>query len=350
MPDRSRLSLPSRAALVIALATLAPAARAQNGEEPRVRADALFREGQQLMSAGQVPTACEKLEESQRLDPKLGRLLNLAYCHERLGRTATAWSEYNQAAALASQTRQAEREAFARKQASQLALGLSFVQLDMAAAPDVSQVALDGSPLGREQWVVPFPIDPGVHTLTFGAPGFKPGSQTVHITAAGTSRLAISPLEREPAVVPSTPPEPVPPPAVPAVAPVLQAVPPAPDSPQPQPAGAPPRASNALGWIVGGAGVVGLGIGAAFGMRAISLKGDADLQCRNHLCTPQGVSHIEDAKAAATVSTVGLAAGVVGIGVGAWLLLRAPAPTAKQARVAPYVASDRAGVALYGAW
>ena len=112
------------------------------------------------MTAGQFPTACAKLAESQSLDPKIGRLLNLAYCHDQLGRTATAWGEYEQAAALALQTKQSERESFARKQAGVLARKLSFLQLDLRAAPEVSQVLVDGASLTREQWSVPFPVDP----------------------------------------------------------------------------------------------------------------------------------------------------------------------------------------------
>ena len=35
---------------------------------------------------------------------------------------------------------------------------------------------------------------------------------------------------------------------------------------------------------------------------------------------------------------------------GAWLFLRVPASSGAQAGVTPYVASDRAGIALHGVW
>jgi hypothetical protein len=107
------------------------------------------------------------------------------------------------------------------------------------------------------------------------------------------------------------------------------------------------------GWIVGGVGVVALGVGAGFGMRAISLKSDADGQCPNHLCTPQGTSSISDAKTAATISTIGLIAGAVGVGVGAWLVLRVPSASSSpsaSAQVVPLVAQDRVGLAWQEAW
>jgi hypothetical protein len=338
-----RKPLASIAFVAAGLAT-APA-RAQSTDDARARADTLFREGQDLLSAGQVQTACAKLEESQRLDPKIGRLLNVAYCHEQLGKIATAWSEYNQAAALALQTKQAERESFARKQANQLAHKLSFIRLDLSAAPDISQVLLDGSALSRDQWTVPFPVDPGDHSLTFGASGRKSRTQAVAVSTPGTMRVAIDPLEPEPSNSSSSE-TPAPAPSAPA------AVQPA---PQPQLDQAPSSASppsRLPGWIVGGAGVAALGVGAGFGLLAMSQKNDADPQCPNHQCTREGTSSIDDAKTSALISTIGFAAGAVGIGVGAWLILRpAPAPaTAAHAQLVPYVAADRAGVAFQGAW
>jgi hypothetical protein len=296
------------------------------------------------MTAGQVQTACAKLEESQRLDPKIGRLLNVAYCHEQLGKIATAWSEYNQAAALALQTKQAERESFARKQANQLAHKLSFIRLDLSAAPDVSQVTLDGSVLARDQWSVPFPVDPGDHALVFGAPGRKSHTQNVAVATPGTTRIAVEALEPDTSAS-STAETPAPPP--PAPVPSLDAQQQLPQPEQP-PA---PRPSRTPAWIVGGIGVAALGVGAGFGLRALSLKSDADPQCPDHQCTAQGQSAINDAKTAALISTIGLAAGAVGVGVGAWLFLRVPSPSnTARAQIVPYVASDRAGVTWQGTW
>jgi hypothetical protein len=309
-----------------------PHALAQSLDEARARADALFREGQQLLTAGQVPAACSKLEESQRLDPKLGRLLNVAYCHEKLGLTATAWGEYNQAAALALQTAQAERETFARTQAGELARKLSFVLLDLTATPEVSQVTIDGKPLAHEQWAVPFPIDPGPHTLTFAAPDHKSHEQAVTITEPGTSKVALEPLEPETRETPT-------PRSAPAPLPELLPT-------EPSRSGGNGRLA---GSVVGGTGIALLGAGTAFGLEAMSLKSQADPHCPQRQCTHEAMSQIEQAKTFATVATIGFAAGAVGVGIGTWLILRAPSSSAR-AQLAPYVAYDRAGISLQGAW
>src|SRR5258706_15511963 len=86
-------------------------AHAAPGDQPM--AQALFEEARALMNSQHVEEACLKFAESQRLDPASGTLLNLAVCHEKQGRTATAWSEYNDVVAAARRERNQERERIA---------------------------------------------------------------------------------------------------------------------------------------------------------------------------------------------------------------------------------------------
>lgn len=320
----------------------AAGARAQPHDATRAQADALFREGQQLLASGQLATACAKLEQSEQLDPKIGRLLNVAYCHEKQGRIASAWHEYDQAAAMAIQAHQAAREKFARAHAAALAKRLAFLRLELGTPPDGAQVSIDDKPLARAEWAIPFAVDPGQHTITVQAQGYKTRTESVTITGTGETRVTVGALEKE---------EAAPVEAAPAPAPA-----PEPQEPKtaPEPVAEAPAAhggSRTLGWIVGGVGVVALGVGAGFGFDALALKGRADSHCPNRQCDAAGLADISSAKTVATVSTVGLAVGVVGVGAGAWLLLRSSSSSnAARASVAPFVAADRAGIAVQGAW
>src|SRR4051812_44022752 len=59
-------------------------------------ADGLFCDGRGGLNAGDAAEGCADLSESQRLDPSVGTLLNLAICEEQLGHVATAWSKYRE--------------------------------------------------------------------------------------------------------------------------------------------------------------------------------------------------------------------------------------------------------------
>src|SRR5512132_1412974 len=93
MAKRSRLLLP---ALILALPlSLAPPARAASTPADKAVATVLFND------------ACPKFEESQRIDPTPGTLLNLGDCYERSTppRTASAWGTFKRAEVMARNAR-----------------------------------------------------------------------------------------------------------------------------------------------------------------------------------------------------------------------------------------------------
>ena len=106
-----------------------------------------------------------------------------------------------------------------------------------------------------------------------------------------------------------------------------------------------------VGWVLGGAGIVGLGIGTVFGVMAMSDDSSAHCNASNQ-CQPGPLS---SARSAALVADVGIIAGGVLLAGGAGLLLFGPSggsaeqPGASAALV-PLVRADGAGAAIRGSW
>ena len=60
-------------------------------------AEALFAAGREAMERGDYAAACAKFDESERLDPAPGTLMNLADCNEKRGHLAAAWENWRDA-------------------------------------------------------------------------------------------------------------------------------------------------------------------------------------------------------------------------------------------------------------
>src|SRR6185295_18263494 len=112
--------------------------------------EALYREGQRLFKEGKTHEACAKFAESQRADPATSTLMNLATCHDKEGKTASAWAEFNEAASRAATGGHPDIEKVARDQAAVLEKKLRTVVIDLrgGAPPAGLEVKLDNAPFG----------------------------------------------------------------------------------------------------------------------------------------------------------------------------------------------------------
>ena len=287
----------------------APAAPSSND---RAVAESLFIDGRRLMSEQKFAEACPKFEESYRLDPAGGTLLNLAVCHEGEGKLATAWSEFRQSLTLARREQRAEREKLATERIAALEPRLPRLTV---VVPEPSRLAglivrVNRSPLGSAAWGSALPVDPGEALIEAEAPGKKPWSMKLRVAETRNTTATIPILEAA-AAAPAGPG-----PAAPATAPVA-----------PRPAAVDTSGRDATTYALLGAGVLGLGLGTFFGIRALSKKSSSDDECPDNRCTRRGVDLNDQARTSARVSNVALGVGVLAAGAGVYLLLTRPSPS-----------------------
>jgi tetratricopeptide (TPR) repeat protein len=308
-------------------------------------AGALFDKGRQYLAAGKYAEACAAFESSQRLDPQLGTLFNLATCNAHLGKLATAWGEFHD---IAQRDANKTRRAAAAREAARLAPRLPrlVIKLDPPVADaTVTSNGVDvGALLGVES-----PVDLGDYVIVARAPGHAEAQSRATISDEGKTVVVTIALTRPVREVPA--PAPTPAPVVPPVA--EPAAPPAPIAPSPA---EPPAASRrTLGIAALTSGGALLASGLVLGKLASDRWNAAKAVCGSSLdcATPADLSRAQaatdQARLRGNVSTALIIAGAtVATAGGVYLWLRASSPAARSARLVPYAAPTGAGIALEG--
>jgi hypothetical protein len=316
-------------------------ATAQVSPADQAVAAALFDDGKKLLAAGRVDEACDKLAQSQKIEPLLGTLLNLARCHEQQGRTASAWIEFSAAAEIAGRTKDARLEG-ARERARALEAKLARLTVRIAARPEGLVVRLDGKDLGVAALGTAIPLDPGEHLVEVGASRKQLWSQKVVIPSGAQSVAVDVPTLADEAPAPAALPPPPPP-----MAPVAPVSPVSPEAPDTQPGRSTGR--FVAGFVVGGVGVAGVIVGAAFGGLTFSKKGQIGTHCTSAgACDTTGYGLQQDAHQDATISTVAFAAGLAAVAAGTILVVTAGSPSSRRpaAWIAPTVGQRVGGATL----
>ncbi|HEY8087026.1 MAG TPA: tetratricopeptide repeat protein [Polyangiaceae bacterium] len=335
-------------ALAASLATVL-AASTGSADDPRradlAAAETLFHQGSTLVNAGRYAEACPKLEAARRLVRGIGVTLYLGECYERTGRLVAAWEQFDEARAMA-EAQHDRRADVARDRAQQLWSRLPRLTVVVASSAPGLQVTDDGVPLDPATYNVERAVAPGIHHLRAEAPGRPAWEAPVSVPSApGTVRVEIPAPEEPPS--PTTP------------APLANVLAPSPatDSaamvapPELRTAG--PTPQRIVGIALLGAGAVGLATGTLFGLEAKARQDASNSggHCLpNDHCDATGLHDRSTALTDATISTVGLVAGLACAGGGAVLYLTAPDD--RPARVA-LTARPRYGggsVVLEGRW
>ena len=322
MASASRSVLISALALAAALAFIL-ATPATGLAQPSPAAQALFDEGVSLRKQGRIGEACAKFEESLRLEATVGTRFNLADCFEKQGKLASAWSQFLQVASDTARAGEKERSEAAKARAERIKPRLSRLSIEPEAPAPNLVVMRNGVAVGQAQWGLALPIDGGEHRLEASAPGMRPWSKTISVAGEGANvRIAIPPLEDAPEAEPGI-----------TTTTVVDE------------GAAEDATPMVLGLTLGAIGLVGLGIGTGFGVSALSKKSDVDDLCPDlNNCTQEGIDTNDEAKTAATVSTIGFIAGgaLLVTGIVLWVALPSGGQGEAALRVTP------AGLSLVG--
>ncbi|HEX2871258.1 MAG TPA: PEGA domain-containing protein [Polyangiaceae bacterium] len=287
-------------------------ARAAPTAQEVALAETLFRDAQRAMKAGNYAEACPKFAESQRLDPAVGTLMNLAACHEAAGQLASAWAEFTDAAAWAKREGRADRLKVLEERLKQIEPRLSTATLVVSSAATELSVELDGSVIGRPAWNTPMPINPGRHKLRVSAPGFKDYTTEFEVgREKDAKRVAVPALEPAPAAPAS--------PAASAAAAPSQPSPAKKAGPVSSKPSSSSRTKRVAAYVTAGTGLGLVGVGSFFGVRAVSKMSESDAECPNERCTATGAERSVEANSAANVANVCVGVGLAAIGVGAYL-------------------------------
>lgn len=277
-------------------------------------AEELFRQGRKAIEAGDFKTACEKFEESQKLEPAPGTLLNLADCEERAGRVVLASEHYRFAASGFGKTD--PRRAFALDKAN--AMFQRITKVTFKADPSLPEGAIvHVGDVVLRKFGEELPFDPGPLTLTVEAKGREP--KTTRIELEPGKKVEVN-VEPGPEAKPGSPER------------IFIH-----DDPKNPPKPEPPHTQRTLGIIGMVAGGVTLAAGTAFGIYALDRGAVYGSHCNRttNACDSEGVDAANSVSWLAPVSTIAIIAGGAIATAGVVLYFTAPKHSSTTVSLAP---------------
>jgi hypothetical protein len=316
-----------------------------------------MQQGYALKQAGNCKDAIPHFLESIRLDKQAKGLVNLADCEQATGKYVAAQAHFVEARDLARQQSLGPIGKLAEERLQALEQRMPKLTIKLAGdAPSSSVVTKDGVELRAISLGIPLPVDPGAHVIEVHGGGFEKRyevtlsekeNRQLDVSPAGGTRKESPP--NAPAAAAPTPPGDSPAASTPAAA---AAANPSADR------GASMSATSSssqrtIGFIVGGVGIVGLGVGTVFALQTSSKNSDAEGLCTASApCHGDGLTQYQDAidgaRQARTLSAIGFAAGGIGLAAGAILILTAPSTSASSAATRPPGTST--GLQVWPAW
>ncbi len=289
-----------RSSIVAAILSMTITASAQSSP-----ADRLYVEADGLMKRGEFAAACDKLVESDRLEPTGETKLSIALCLEKQGKLVDAAEVVR--GLLASLPQGHEKVGHVRDRLAAIEKRLGTIRI-RGASPETI-VEIDGVEV--EDVGAPISVNPGKHEVVVN-PGGRERRFEVDVGQGAQRTVSVASADAET--------------AKPAKAR---------DAPQARDAAEPGGGSRkTIGWISLGIGAVGLG-GVVY-IESQLAKDCPEKKCRDDV----------DLGERRTLDFVFLGVGVVGAGVGAYLLLSDDRGPEHATVIAPRVSTSGGGVSV----
>jgi tetratricopeptide (TPR) repeat protein len=284
----------SAVAGALLLTSVTPVVRAAGtGAGDAAHAKKLFADGRAALEAGRLEEACRKFDESHRIDPRVGTLLNLGECLERRALLADALALFNRAVGLA-RVQGDERIEYARGRAGKLVPRIPLLTLRLApgasAATTLELRSADDpyAPERRPELGRPLSLNPGAYLLRVTAPGATTRSLPIALAEGDRREIEVA------------------------------------AGPPPVEVASSDTTLVTAGFVTGGAGLAAAAVGAVLGALALDRQSDArpgcnaDNECSQHALELQdeGIAFGNASTVAFVVGGAALAAGVVLLAVG----------------------------------
>ena len=214
-------------------------------DKPSSDAERLFREGRAAMKQQDYATACSKFVDSLGLQPTAGTLLNLSECSEKQGKLVEALRYQREA--IGKLPADDERVPDAKEREASLDKRVPRITLKLSANAKLdTTVTLDGSAITSAKLGDAIPINPGKHVVKVSGADGRENVKQLSLKESDRTEVVLEP-------------------------PALG-----------EPVDSGGTTSNETGftmrtwgYVVGGVGVAGLGIGTYFAFHASSLNSQA---------------------------------------------------------------------------
>ncbi len=312
---------------ILAVCSVAGVAHADKKD----KADALFKQGKKLMGEKRYADACEAFEDSYKLDPGIGALLNVAKCFEEWGKIGRAYLAYQQAEKLAIESKDPRADKIHELvEALDTQVPRLTIKLPKDAPKEI-KVTLDLKVITN--FGEPFVVDPGPHTIEYSV-GDQKKQKVVPMDRGSENEVTLD--------IPKA---------------MMEAgkssggagggskpddggdgTPGTPDKPVPG------RSMRIGGIALAGAGVLAIGVSSVMTLSARGKYNDAlDMYCNGMTngCDAMGLDITHDARSTANTATVIFLLGTAAVGGGVVLYLLAPKGAAAAAETDEEQASSR---------